>query len=118
MIHTTLSAQRKLDSYIVSGKIIEKESQQPLEYATIAFFSKVENKMIGGGITDLEGNFSIAIAKGTYDISYEYFSFETLSKLNFKLNQNTDFGVLKMEANLQALDAVDIIAEKTTVELK
>lgn len=118
LIHTTLSAQRKLDSYIVSGKIIEKESQQPLEYATIAFFNKVENKMIGGGITDPQGNFSIAIAKGTYDISFEYFSFETLSKLNFKLNQNTDFGILKMEADLQALDTVDIIAEKTTVEIK
>ena len=88
-IHTALSAQRKLDTYIVSGKIIEKESQQPLEYATIAFFSKVENKMIGGGITDPEGNFNIAITKGVYDISFEYFTFETLIKIDFNLDQNT-----------------------------
>ena len=117
-IHTALSAQRKLDTYIVSGKIIEKESQQPLEYATIAFFSKVENKMIGGGITDPEGNFNIAITKGVYDISFEYFTFETLIKIDFNLDQNTDFGILEMEADLQALEAVDIIAEQTTVEIK
>ena len=117
-LHTTLSAQRKLDTYIVSGKIIEKESQQPLEYATIAFFSKVENKMIGGGITDPEGNFSIAMAKGVYDISFEYFTFETLTKIDFNLDQNTDFGILEMEADLLALEAVDIIAEQTTVEIK
>jgi len=117
-IHTALSAQRKLDTYIVSGKIIEKESQQPLEYATIAFFSKVENKMIGGGITDPEGNFNIAITKGVYDISFEYFTFETLIKIDFNLDQNTDFGILEMEADLQALEEVDIIAEQTTVEIK
>ena len=74
--------------------------------------------MIGGGITDTEGNFSIAIPKGVYDISFEYFSFETLTKPNYNITQDVNFGVLKMAEDLQALDAVDIIAERTTVEIK
>jgi len=118
LIHCTLIAQKKLDTYVVSGKIIEKESQVPLEYATVAFFSPDKNKVIGGGITDYEGNFSIAIPKGVYDIAFEYFSFVTLTKSNYTLDQDTNFGVLKMEDDLQALDAVDIIAERTTVEIK
>ena len=118
LAHTCLIAQNKLDTFVVSGNILEKESQLPLEYATIAFFSPTENKMIGGGITDLKGNFSISIPKGVYDISFEYFSFETLTKSNYNINQNVNFGVLKMEEDLQALDAVDIIAERTTVEIK
>ena len=118
LIHSTMIAQIQLDSYVVSGKIIEKESQVPLEYATVAFFSPDKNKIIGGGITDLEGNFSIAIPKGVYDITFEYFSFETLTKSNYTLDQDTNFGVLKMKDDLQALEAVDIIAERTTVEIK
>ena len=54
LAHTSSFAQGKMDTYVVSGTILEKESQLPLEYATVAFFSPTENKMIGGGITDPE----------------------------------------------------------------
>ena len=112
------TAQNETDSITVSGKIIEAETNQPLEYATISFFSKAENKIIGGGITDLQGEFKIKTTPGVYDIYIEYFSFMGITKLNINLNQDTNFGSLKMKADLQALDAVDIIAEKTTVEIK
>ena len=116
--HTSLMAQRVVDEFVVTGKIIEKQTQQPLEYATIAFFSKTENKIIGGGISDPQGSFSISISEGIYDISFEYFSFKTISKLNFNVNQTIDLGVISLEEDLQDLDAVDIVAEKTTVEIK
>ena len=112
------TAQNETDFITVSGKIIEAETNQPLEYATISFFSKAENKIIGGGITDLQGEFKIKTTPGAYDIYIEYFSFMGITKLNINLNQDTNFGNLKMKADLQALDAVDIIAEKTTVEIK
>ena len=112
------TAQNETDSITVSGKIIEAETNQPLEYATISFFSKAENKIIGGGITDLQGEFKIKTTPGVYDIYIEYFSFKGITKLDINLNQDTNFGNLKMKADLQALDAVDIIAEKTTVEIK
>ena len=112
------TAQNETDSITVSGKIIEAETNQPLEYATISFFSKAENKIIGGGITDLQGEFKIKTTPGAYDIYIEYFSFMGITKLDINLNQDTNFGSLKMKADLQALDAVDIIAEKTTVEIK
>tara|TARA_B110000902_G_scaffold151565_1_gene174200 strand:- start:504 stop:2951 length:2448 start_codon:yes stop_codon:yes gene_type:complete len=112
------TAQNETDSITVSGKIIEAETNQPLEYATISFFSKAENKIIGGGITDLQGEFKIKTTPGVYDIYIEYFSFKGITKLDINLNQDTNFGNLKMKADLQALDAVDIIVEKTTVEIK
>ena len=116
--HSYIMGQKNVNLVLVSGKIIEIETNLPLEYATITFFSKVENKMKGGGITDPDGNFSISIPQGTYDVSVEYFSFENITKLNVNFNQDTNLGTLKMNSDLQALDAVDIIAEKTTVEIK
>ena len=115
---TSLDAQNKRDSFVVSGNILEKESQLSIEYATVAFFSTTENKIIGGGITDSEGNFSIEIPKGIYDISFEYFSLMTVIKSNYNLDQNTDFGVIQLEADFQTLEVVDLIAEKTSVEIK
>ena len=115
---TSLDAQNKRDSFVVSGNILEKESQRSIEYATVAFFSTTENKIIGGGITDSEGNFSIEIPKGIYDISFEYFSLMTVIKPNYNLDQNTDFGVIQLETDFQTLEVVDLIAEKTSVEIK
>ena len=111
-------AQSGLDSFVVSGTILERESQSPLEYATIAFYSSIENRIVGGGVTDNKGNYSIVIPKGIYDISFEYFSLMTRIKSNYNITQDVNFGITELEAELQSLEVVDIIAEKTTVEIK
>ena len=42
----------------------------------------------------------------------------TVIKPNYNLDQNTDFGVIQLEADFQTLEVVDLIAEKTSVEIK
>ena len=115
---TSLIAQNASDTYVVSGTIVERESQAPLEYATIAFYSSTENKIVGGGVTDSRGNYSIIISTGVYDISFEYFSLMTRIKSNYNITQDVDFGTIELEAELQTLEVIDLIAEKTTVEIK
>ena len=115
---TSLIAQNASDTYVVSGTIVERESQAPLEYATIAFYSSTENKIVGGGVTDSKGNYSIVIPTGIYDISFEYFSLMTRIKSNYNITQDVDFGPMELEAELQTLEVIDLIAEKTTVEIK
>ena len=115
---TFVMGQKNTNIVVLTGKIIESETNQPLEYATISFFSSIENRLKAGGITDIDGNFRISIPQGIYDFHVEYFSFHNITKLEMNFNQDINLGVLKMEANLQILDAVDIVAEQTTVEIK
>ncbi|MFV0540594.1 MAG: TonB-dependent receptor domain-containing protein [Aestuariibaculum sp.] len=103
---------------VISGTIIDKDTKQPLEYATVAFFSKEENKIVDGGITDFDGKFSIQISNGTYDISIEYISYKKITLFNKKLEKDVTLGVISLEEDLEALDEVEIIAEKTTVDIK
>ena len=107
-----------LKKVIITGKVIDKETQEPLEYATISFFSKEENKIETGGITDVNGDFSILVRSGTYDISIEYISFKTITLTNKKLTSSTNIGTIFLELSTESLDEVEIIAERTTVELK
>jgi outer membrane receptor protein involved in Fe transport len=102
----------------VSGKIIDKETKEPLEYATISFFSKQQNKVVTGGITDIQGNFTVPVPIGVYNISIEYISFKTIKIENRRITSRTELGTLEMEVDAQALDAVEVIAERTTVEIK
>ncbi len=103
---------------IISGTVIDKNMQQPLEYATVAFFSLEDNKIVDGGITDINGKFSIPISSGSYHIYIEYISYKKITLRNKTLNSNQDLGIIALEEDLEALDEVQIIAEKTTVDIK
>ncbi|WP_338733728.1 TonB-dependent receptor domain-containing protein [Mangrovimonas cancribranchiae] len=114
---TTSHAQNKKE-VTITGKVVDKATKQPLEYATVAFFSKIENKIVTGGITDLDGNFSIPVKSGTYDVSVEFISFTKKTFENKELTTDTNLGTIILEESAQALDEVEIIAERTTVEIK
>ena len=102
----------------VSGIVIDKATKLPLEYATIAFLNKRENKIVTGGITDTKGYFSIPVPKGIYDITIEYISFKTITISDKTITKAENLGSFSLEINAEALKAVEIIAEKTTVEIK
>ena len=113
-------SQQKIDTkkIKISGKIIEKSSNLPLEYATIRFTDFVTNKVITGGITNPKGEFLIEIAPGVYNISYEFISFKTLVVKEKSLLENTNLGNIALADEAQKLDDVVIRLEKTTVEIK
>ncbi|XMO86093.1 outer membrane beta-barrel family protein [Algibacter sp. AS12] len=102
----------------ISGVVLDKETNLPLEYATIAFFSKAENKIVTGGITDIKGLFNIPVSSGLYDISIEYISFKTITLQNRKITKSENIGEFYLEIDAESLGEVEIIAERTTVELK
>ena len=102
----------------ISGKVIDSETKFPLEYATVSFYSYKDNKIVDGGITDAEGNFSIKVVAGIYDIIIEYISYKPYKFDNKKIDSNEDLGVISLEIDLETLGEVEIIAERTTVEIK
>ena len=115
LVSTTAFSQRNKDVK-VTGHVIDKDVNAPLEYATIAFYQNGE--VVTGGITDTEGNFSINVEAGTYNIRVEYISYETIDINNKVINEDTDLGDIRIGINVEALDAVEVIAERTTVEIK
>ena len=61
--------------FIITGKVIDKETNQPLEYATIKLKNNNRPDTIQGGITDAEGNFRIETFPVQYDIDIEIINF-------------------------------------------
>lgn len=115
LITGSIYAQKDIQ---VSGKVLDKDMNEPLEYATIAFFSKKENRIVTGGITDANGTFNINVPQGTYDISVEYISYKTQKLPNKTLNADTNLGTLNLSMDMESLGEISIIAERTTVEIK
>ncbi len=102
----------------ITGKIIEKTSQLPLEYATITLKNSKNTKLIYGGITDNKGEYSIEITPGLYDISLEFISFKPTLITQKKLTASVNLGTIGLEEDATQLNEVVVRAEKTTVEIK
>lgn len=111
-------AQQQAKEVTITGKVIDKETNQPLEYATIAFYSHSDKKVVTGGITDMNGDFSITIPAGVFNISIEYISFKTITLENQELTVSKNIGTFSLEIDAESLGEIEIIAERTTVELK
>lgn len=103
---------------LISGKIIEKSSKLPLEYATITLKNSKNPKIIYGSITDNKGAYTVEITPGIYDVSFEFISFKSTSFSQKKLLETTYIGTIELEEDATQLKEVVVRAEKTTVDIK
>ncbi|SHH11313.1 outer membrane beta-barrel family protein [Flavobacterium defluvii] len=102
----------------VTGKVFEKVSKQPLEYATISIMSPNDTKVIAGGITNPKGEFEVAVAPGTYDIKVEFISFKSTEIKQKNIQEDTSLGVINLSEDAAQLSEVVVRADKSTVEIK
>ncbi len=106
-----------IPSINLTGKVVDAETNQELEYATIVLTSK-KSGTISGGVTNEKGDFEIEIKAGIYDIAIEFLSFETKTISNKNLIQDTDLETILLNSSSESLDEIEIIAEKSTVEIR
>jgi outer membrane receptor for ferrienterochelin and colicins len=102
----------------ITGRVIEKTSRQPLEYATITLRLPNNPKAVTGGITNNKGEFSVDVAAGTYDITVEFISFKPTEIKGRSFESNTNLGTIPLNEDAAQLSEVVVRAEKTTVEIK
>jgi outer membrane receptor protein involved in Fe transport len=116
-----LSAQKNPETskiIQVSGIVLDKDNGIPLEYATLILQSVENPSQVTGGITDQNGRFNVEAKIGDYNIKIEYISYKTYTLSNKNLIDNTDLGTISIAMDVAQLNEVELIAERTTVELR
>jgi outer membrane receptor for ferrienterochelin and colicins len=102
----------------VTGKVVEKTTNQPLEYATITLVNTKNPKAIAGGITNNKGEFNVDAVPGVYDIKIEFISFKEIEIKQKNIAENTNLGQFALSEDANQLNEVVVRAEKSTVEIK
>ena len=102
----------------LSGKVIDQETQQPLEYATITLKNARFPDRLQGGITNEEGVFNFEIFPGRYTVTTEYISFEKDIKEGVVLRESKDLGTIALGMEVNSLNEVELVAERTEVEIR
>lgn len=101
----------------LSGKVIEADTKLPLEFATVTV-TRPDDTVVNGGLTDNKGEYAFDVAPGTYSIKIEFISFKPFVITNREVTANTSLGTTPLAPDATTLKAVEITAERSTVEIK
>ena len=102
----------------ISGKILDKVTKKPLDYATITLVNARKPSDVNGGLTNEKGEFDFEINVGQYNIKIDYISYKSFEIKQKQILESINLGELLLEVDATQLAEVQIRVEKTSVDIK
>ncbi len=100
----------------IKGKVIDIETDGPLEYATVSLFNFQDSTLVTGVITDMNGDFSLKAKHGKYYVVVQFMGYEPKT-INVNLKGKVDLGNIVMRPDSALLEEVEVVAEKSTMSM-
>ena len=96
----------------IIGKVIEQQTLQPVEFATVVVVDKVSKKILSGVTTDLGGTFKMETHATDFYIEFSFIGLDNKTITDFSIaNGKVDLGTITMNSNSEQLDEVVVRAE-------
>lgn len=106
----------------VIGKVMDEEANQPLSFATISLVHGKDSTIVSGGIANDKGWFDIeGLVPGPWNLTVSFIGYDEMKLPVFNISPRDatkDLGEIKVKASSQKLDEVNIVAERSQVEIK
>ncbi|MGB1618094.1 MAG: TonB-dependent receptor domain-containing protein [Flavobacteriales bacterium] len=107
---------------VVFGEVQDLQSGAPIEFATISLLAFDEDKVITGGVTDSKGRFRITeIPVGRFRAQIGFMGYTSATVDDIRLTPRggieQDLGTIRLEPNVQALEAAEIVEQRSTLEM-
>ncbi|MFN3996654.1 TonB-dependent receptor domain-containing protein [Algoriphagus sp.] len=103
----------------IRGSILDSSSADQLPFSTIGIYTE-KDSLVGGGISEENGKFSIDVPFGKFYALIEFMGYEA-HKTNFfsltRENQNLDLGEIRLSTSAADLSEIVVQGEKTIMEL-
>ena len=111
MMYSTAFAQKGS----LSGRVVDGETKNPVEYASVGVFNRSDSTLITGGITNAEGNFILEVPYGQYYAKVEFLSYDDNLIPNINISNGQPLKVAQIELNMASsyLEEVTVQAERT-----
>ena len=103
----------------VKGSILKKNSQKPIELASIAFLDAETNAIIQETTSDVKGNFETKIKPGNYHLHFNFLDYQSVILSKIQLSENKNLGKIFLEEKtVKVLDEVAVVSEKSSIETR
>lgn len=104
----------------IKGKVLDKQTNKPVEYATIALFKTSDKSLISGASTSPEGIFEIKnVASGNYYLEVTFIGYQKKSISNIVYKNGDDVLTVNnilLELDAEVLESVEVVGEKNAVQ--
>ncbi|WP_296703745.1 TonB-dependent receptor [Algoriphagus sp.] len=97
------------------GVIHDRESQVPMEFASVAVYQSGDSTLVNGGITDPNGTFIIKeLKEGDYYLLITYIGYtsETIPSFYLGKRENKNLGVLTISPAQELLEGVEVEGQR------
>jgi outer membrane receptor protein involved in Fe transport len=104
----------------VKGIVKDSETRQGLEYATVMIYNAADSSFAGGGITSVGGAFDISLKPGRYYAMVQFLAYNSITLNDIIVGRGRsgyDIGELLLSPDAGLLDEVEVIAERSQVEM-
>ena len=102
----------------LTGTVLDAETAEALEFAAVSVYS-LDSSLVTGGITELEGKFTIEVKPGDYILKLEFISYDVLwvNDVVAESGMVTDIGTISMMLSAAMLEEVEIVEERSQFQL-
>jgi 5-hydroxyisourate hydrolase-like protein (transthyretin family) len=115
-------AQPPRSAFSISGKIIDQQSGNPVEYANVVLLTDKDSVLVTGTITNADGTFILSNLKpGTYRIQFSFIGYVKTEKRNLVLSSkqpSIKLGDLSLPLDSKNLDEVVVNGERSMMTNK
>lgn len=101
----------------VSGKVIDKDSEEPLPFANVVLYQGTDTISVDGTITDENGIFVLNDLKsGNYTIKVMYIGYKVKNTgfMVGELNRNLDLGKIRLLQDASVIDEIVVSARRSS----
>ncbi len=112
---TTLKAQNA--AVEIRGIVVEENSRQPIEFATVLVGDPATRQPITGATTGPDGAFTVRTAAQDFYVKISFIGMVSRTIEEFQIeNGKADLGLILLSENTQSLDEVVVRAERSNTE--
>lgn len=103
----------------VIGKVVESNSKEAVEFATVMIADAATKDPLTGTTTDVDGNFSLRTTASRFYVEVSFIGYVTQKITDIEVvNGKVDLQTIVLGENSQTLDEVVVRAEKSQTEFK
>jgi outer membrane receptor for ferrienterochelin and colicins len=106
---------------VIAGFIIDGDTQEAVEFATVSVFQSSDSSLVGGALSDQKGGFDLELAPGAYELQIQFLTYKSKT-MQVTISSNDpnkiNLGQLILDQDTKQLDEVVVQSERTQMELQ
>lgn len=106
----------------ITGSVIDRQTQQPLAYCSVALFKSQDSTLVTGLLTSEKGLFRFEnVSAGSYYLQLKYMGYSNVAVSVAEVSSSkngVEVPTIGMDADPRTLQALNVAAERQTIESK